>query len=70
MRGNAIAFQLKFANFASETINTRIMEEKKAQEAANTQAEAKQEPKRTNKSWEAFGRSKGCFVINDPKFML
>lgn len=29
-----------------------------------------QEPKRTNKSWEAFGRSQGCFTVNDPKFML
>jgi len=46
------------------------MEEKKTQEAAVKQTETKQEPKRTNKSWEAFGRSRGCFVINDPKFML
>lgn len=28
------------------------------------------EPKKTNKTWEAFGRSKGCFIINDPKFLL
>lgn len=26
--------------------------------------------KRTNKTWEAFGKSKGCFIINDPKFLL
>lgn len=29
-----------------------------------------QETKVTNKSWEAFGKSKGCFTINDPKFLL
>ncbi|MDO4160787.1 MAG: hypothetical protein Q4D41_10060 [Prevotellaceae bacterium] len=28
------------------------------------------EPKKTNKTWEAFGKSKGCFIINDPKFLL
>lgn len=28
------------------------------------------EKKKTNKTWEAFGRSKGCFIINDPKFLL
>ncbi len=34
----------------------------------NTQA---QEPKKkTNKTWEAFGKSKGCFIVNDPKFFL
>lgn len=27
-------------------------------------------PKKTNRTWEAFGRSKGCFIINDPQFML
>lgn len=26
--------------------------------------------KKTNKTWEAFGKSKGCFIINDPKFLL
>lgn len=28
------------------------------------------EKKKTNKTWEAFGKSKGCFIINDPKFLL
>jgi len=46
------------------------MEEKKAQEAANTQAEAKQETKRTNKSWEAFGRSRGTVTVNDPTLLI
>lgn len=26
--------------------------------------------KKVNKSWEAFGRLKGAFIINDPKFLL
>ena len=32
--------------------------------------EAKPKKKRINRTWEAFGRSKGCFIINDPQFML
>lgn len=46
------------------------MEEKKSQKAADTQAEKKQEPKRTNKSWEAFGRSKGTVIVNDPTLLI
>lgn len=30
----------------------------------------KSSKKKTNKTWEAFGKSKGCFIINDPKFLL
>lgn len=32
--------------------------------------EKKNSKKKTNKTWEAFGKSKGCFIINDPKFLL
>lgn len=24
----------------------------------------------TNRSWEAFGKSRGCFTVNDPQFFL
>ena len=34
----------------------------------NTQTQA--QPKKTNRTWEAFGRSQGCFIINDPAFRL
>jgi len=46
------------------------MEEKKTQEAAVKQAETKQEPKKTNKSWEAFGRSRGTVTVNDPTLLI
>ncbi len=39
----------------------------KVQEGSKTKDEM---PKKTNKTWEAFGKSKGCFIINDPKFLL
>lgn len=39
----------------------------KVQERSKTKDEM---PKKTNKTWEAFGKSKGCFIINDPKFLL
>ena len=40
-----------------------------------TQAKEKEQAKKPtakkpNRTWEAFGKSKGCFVINDPKFLL
>ncbi|MDO4162975.1 MAG: hypothetical protein Q4D56_01125 [Bacteroides sp.] len=41
--------------------------EVKAEKKVETEVK---EPKKTNKTWEAFGKSKGCFIINDPKFML
>lgn len=47
-----------------KTRDTRVND----QAAAKEQAQAPK--KRTNKTWEAFGKSKGCFIINDPKFML
>lgn len=28
------------------------------------------QPKTTNRTWEAFGRSQGCFVVNDPALKL
>lgn len=37
---------------------------------AKVNAEESTKPKKTNRTWEAFGKSKGCFIINDPKFML
>lgn len=43
------------------------------QTAENKQKEVdavEQKPKKTNRTWEAFGKSKGCFIINDPKFLL
>lgn len=50
-------------------------EKEKLQEqtAENKQKEVdavEQKPKKTNRTWEAFGKSKGCFIINDPKFLL
>ena len=49
-------------------------EEKKLQEdKAKAATEAPKEEgkkKKANKTWEAFGKSKGCFIINDPKFLL
>lgn len=36
----------------------------------NEKGKNSKEPKNTNKSWDTFGKSKGCFVINDPKLML
>ncbi len=46
--------------------------EKKQEVKAETKVEAKEQTtkKKTNRTWEAFGKSKGCFIINDPKFML
>lgn len=38
--------------------------------AESEAAEKKNAQKKTNKTWEAFGKSKGCFIINDPKFLL
>lgn len=38
--------------------------------AESEAAEKKNAKKKTNKTWEAFGKSKGCFIINDPKFLL
>ena len=35
-----------------------------------TENKVKAPKKKTNKTWEAFGKSKGCFIINDPKFLL
>lgn len=42
----------------------------KQQNAAEADKQAPAAPKRTNKTWEAFGRSKGCFIVNDPAFRL
>ena len=42
----------------------RMMEE------MDEEAKKQNHPKKTNRTWEAFGRSKGCFIINDPKFLL
>lgn len=41
-----------------------------AKTAAAKQPAGAQGAKRTNRSWEAFGKSKGCFIVNDPKFSL
>jgi len=46
------------------------MEEKKTQEAAVKQAETKQEPKRTNKSWEGFLKWRGTVTVNDPTLLV
>ncbi len=41
------------------------------QETKQAESSKEQQPKKkTNRTWEAFGKSKGCFIINDPKFML
>lgn len=42
----------------------------KAERIQEKKETKKPEAKKTNKTWEAFGRSKGCFIINDPQFML
>jgi len=47
-----------------------MMEEEKKQEAANTQAETKQDTKRTNKSWEGFLKWKGTVTVNDPTLLV
>ena len=49
--------------------------EKTKEKTKETKVETKVEtktlaPKKTNKTLVAFGKSKGCFIINDPKFML
>ncbi len=41
-----------------------MKEEKKKTE------KAKKVSRKVNKTWEAFGKSKGCFIVYDPKFML
>ncbi len=46
------------------------MEEKKREIEKEEVKESKKSKKKVNKTWEAFGKSKGCFIINDPKFML
>lgn len=46
------------------------MEEKKREIEKKEVKESKKSKKKVNKTWEAFGKSKGCFIINDPKFML
>lgn len=48
-------------------------QEEKVLEATTTEkkeAKAQELKKRVNKTWEAFGKSKGCFIVNDPKFLL
>lgn len=54
----------------TQSLNQTEMEAIETQKVANAQTEKKEETKKTNKSWEAFGKSKGCFIINDPQFML
>lgn len=45
--------------------------EKKIEKAKETVKANNPKPKKkTNKTWEAFGKSKGCFIINDPKLLL
>lgn len=39
-------------------------------EAATEALDKDGKGKKVNRTWEAFGRSKGCFVINDPKLFL
>lgn len=45
------------------------MEEKKTQEPATTKVERTREPKRTNKSWEAFRKSQGTVIVNGPTLL-
>lgn len=61
----------------NETVKTEQTEQhnedivtKTSETAAPENPKKKASSKKTNKTWEAFGRSKGCFIINDPKFLL
>lgn len=51
---------------AEKTINGT----KKNNVGKEAECKMKVPEKKTNKTWEAFGKSKGCFIINDPKFLL
>lgn len=55
---------------ASE-ITPKKEENASAQTPAHAVAPNTPQPKKkTNRTWEAFGKSKGSFIINDPKFFL
>ena len=54
-----------------EKLKEKETETKKSlMDEMNEEAKKQNSPKKTNRTWEAFGRSKGCFIINDPKFLL
>lgn len=55
-------------NKDKKEVKNQITEDINSQEV-KTQGQTT-EKKKTNKTWEAFGKSKGCFIINDPKFLL
>ena len=46
------------------------VEEQKLKKGLMEENEKQNPSKKTNRTWEAFGKSKGCFIINDPKFLL
>ena len=46
------------------------VEEQKLKKGLMEENEKQKTSKKTNRTWEAFGKSKGCFIINDPKFLL
>ena len=48
----------------------KVQEQPKKSKMEELDEEAKKQGKKTNKTWEAFGKSKGCFIINDSKFLL
>ena len=50
--------------------NTTTAVTLKSEQTKESIAGQKQGKKKSNKSWEAFGKSKGCFIVNDPKFFL
>ena len=48
----------------------KVQEQPKKSKMEELDEEAKKQGKKVNKTWEAFGKSKGCFIINDPRFLL
>jgi len=48
----------------------QVQEQPKKSKMEELDEEAKKQGKKVNKTWEAFGKSKGCFIINDPRFLL
>ena len=48
----------------------KVQEQPKKSKMEELDEEAKKQGKKTNKTWEAFGQSKGCFSFKDPKVLL
>ena len=48
----------------------KVQEQPKKSKMEELDEEAKKQGKKVSKTREAFGKSKGCFIINDPRFLL